>query len=192
MMNHYEAIPNVSSAQPSFSLSLSLSQTVCVCVCVCVWISTLILNLGGITAGMPAMFFLLMKEWRKTNRGAKLKEKKGREKKTLKEKRKSTEHARALIRPLVQYVCLCMFYMMSVSQASFLRANEGWRSGLDWHNICSNVVLRRFSFSPRLPKINFKLHKSVFGESWKRRSVTLSDYSPIHLIRQSVFFQFDI
>ena len=53
-------------------------------------IPALILNLSGITAGMPAMFFQLMKEWRKTNRGAKLKEKKKglREENTPREKRK--------------------------------------------------------------------------------------------------------
>lgn len=86
-MNHYEAMPNVPSVLPSLSLSLSVcsplthSHT-------WVWIPTLILNLSGITAGMPAMFFQLMKEWRKTNRGAKLKEWKDWEKKTLRERRK--------------------------------------------------------------------------------------------------------
>lgn len=32
---------------------------------------------------------------------------------------------------LIQFVFLCMFYMMGVSESSILRANEGWRSGID-------------------------------------------------------------
>lgn len=32
---------------------------------------------------------------------------------------------------LIQFVFLCMFYMMGVSKSSILRANEGWRSGID-------------------------------------------------------------
>lgn len=39
-----------------------------------VGIAALIPNLAGITAGMPAMFFQLMKEWRAANRGAQLEE----------------------------------------------------------------------------------------------------------------------